>query len=193
MEVISLVPHRGLQWRDPTRHRGQNGKRSRRAGHSSHRVASERRAWAFGGRIRPQPPPVIVITTRRCTRDTRSFALLFIRTCWMLRYFLYLFAPASSTKELIDSLSSRVQPSSQDNDTSLFSSQAYICGGRLTMGSPQLSELLLDPEHQQPQSVDLPPIHEELQQTRQTTPPVETLEQWVESGKITQNAAGSSS
>src|SRR4030043_2123422 len=52
-------------------------------------------------------------------------------------------------------------------------------GGKRKHGESQLSVLLLDPEHQQPQSVDLPPIHEELQQTHQTDPPVETLEQWV--------------
>src|SRR5208283_4837323 len=46
-------------------------------------------------------------------------------------------------------------------------------------GEAQLPELLLDPEHQQPQSVDLPPIHEELKQTQETDPPVEALEHWV--------------
>src|SRR4030043_1331815 len=52
-------------------------------------------------------------------------------------------------------------------------------GGKRKHGESQLSVLLLDPEHQQPQSVDLPPIHEELQQTHQTDAPVETLEQRV--------------
>ena len=47
------------------------------------------------------------------------------------------------------------------------------------MGKSQLPVLLLDPEHQPPQSLDLTPIHEELQQTQETDPPVETLEQWV--------------
>src|SRR4030043_1213818 len=52
-------------------------------------------------------------------------------------------------------------------------------GGKRKHGESQLSVLLLDPEHQQAQSVDLTPIHEELQQTHQTDPPVETLEQWT--------------
>src|SRR4030042_5593520 len=50
-------------------------------------------------------------------------------------------------------------------------------------GHSQLSVLALDPEHQTPQSGDLPAIEEHLQQTKQADPPVETLEQWVDVGK----------
>src|SRR5674476_377832 len=57
----------------------------------------------------------------------------------------------------------------------------YVVEGQ--HGDSQLSVLLLDPEHQQPQSVDLPAIEERLQQTQQADPSVETLEQWVDVGE----------
>src|SRR5665647_832479 len=47
-------------------------------------------------------------------------------------------------------------------------------------GDSQLPVLVLDPEHQTTQSVNLPAIEEHLQQTQQADPPVETLEQWVD-------------
>src|SRR5208337_227540 len=50
-------------------------------------------------------------------------------------------------------------------------------------GQSQLSVLLLDPEEQTPQSGDLPPIYEDLQQTLQADAPVETLEQRVDVGQ----------
>ena len=50
-------------------------------------------------------------------------------------------------------------------------------------GDSQLPVLLLDPEHQTPQSGDLPAIEEHLQQTQQADPPVETLEQRIDVGK----------
>src|SRR3972149_3015286 len=50
-------------------------------------------------------------------------------------------------------------------------------------GDSQLPVLVLDPEHQTPQSGDLPAIVEHLQQTQQADPSVETLEQWVDVGE----------
>ena len=40
--------------------------------------------------------------------------------------------------------------------------------------------LLLDPEHQQPQSLDFPPINERLEQPDQADPAVEAFEQRVD-------------
>src|SRR4030066_800841 len=50
-------------------------------------------------------------------------------------------------------------------------------------GDSQLPVLVLDPEHQTPQSGDRPAIEENIQQPQQTDPPVETLAQWVDVGK----------
>jgi len=48
------------------------------------------------------------------------------------------------------------------------------------MGSPQLSIILLDPKHQQPQSPDLPPMDEHLEQPERADPAIKTFEQRVD-------------